>query len=293
MGGGVDVLNGRKGSPQRTLRNTGGGIHHGGTESTERDFSTRGTQLNLMKKYCYWSVATGRYADLMERCVGSARANGVFADFHVLTDRPIAGCECYDAYEVEKESGLFQFYYLKLGMAKLSYEYFIWLDADSVFARNPLNILDCLGHAPMHVPLEFNLEEVREDNVWQGMSLHAAREGLKAEGVLNAPYFCENAFWVVHHDAIELVYDLAVGFHQRRKEAGAPLHIAAALGYAMQVLCGDPERHLLRHAPELWASGGEETETRKWRSRAWSGANDDASLFVRPAILHLGARQSA
>ena len=40
-------------------------------------------------RYCYWSVATGPDADRMERCVRSARAVGVFRDFHVLTDRPI------------------------------------------------------------------------------------------------------------------------------------------------------------------------------------------------------------
>ncbi len=46
----------------------------------------------MSAKYCYWSVATGEYGALMEECVRTARAAGVFKEFHVLTDRPLAGC---------------------------------------------------------------------------------------------------------------------------------------------------------------------------------------------------------
>jgi hypothetical protein len=223
----------------------------------------------------------------MERCVGSARGCDVFTDFHVLTDRPIPECECYDAFTVEKESGLFQFYYLKLGMTKLNYDYFIWLDADTLFVRNPLNILDALGHSPIHVPLEFNLEGVEQDHCWNGMSLHAARAALKREGILNSPWFCENAFWMIHRDAIEPVYDLAVGFYHKAKEAGDMLHISTALGYAMQILCADPERHLLTRSPRLWATrAGDPPEpgaSWSWRSRALPGQE---LCSVRPAILH-------
>lgn len=242
-------------------------------------------------KFCYWSVATGLYADLMERCVRSARACGVFADFHVLTDCPIPECECYDAFTVEKESGLFQFYYLKLGMTKLNYDYFIWLDADTLFLRNPLNILDALGHSPIHVPLEFNLDSLTQDawnTTWNGMSLQSVRTALKREGVLNSPYFCENAFWIIHRDAIEPVYDLTVGFYHKTKEAGDTLHISAALAYAMQILCADPERHLLTRSPHLWATrpGGPPAsqEAWLWNSRALPF---QAPQPVRPAILHV------
>ncbi len=223
----------------------------------------------------------------MEHCVRSARACGVFTDFHVLTDRPIPECECYDAFTVEKESGLFQFYYLKLGMTKLNYDYFIWLDADTIFLRNPLNILDALGHSPIHVPLEFDMDSLDQDNTWNGMSLYTARAALKREGILNSPWFCENAFWIIHRDAIEPVYDLAVGFYHKTKEAGDSLHISAALGYAMQILCADPERHLLTRSPHLWAtrsgSPPPASESWPWQSRALPSQTFHP---VRPAILH-------
>ena len=51
----------------------------------------------MKSKYCYWSVCDGAYGAMMEHCVRTARNAGVFKEFHVLTDRPLEGCECYDA----------------------------------------------------------------------------------------------------------------------------------------------------------------------------------------------------
>lgn len=117
--------------------------------------------------------------------------------------------------------------------------------------------------------------------------LATARAALKREGVLNSPYFCENAFWIIHRDAIEPVYDLAVGFYHKTKEAGDSLHISAALGYAMQILCADPERHLLTRSPHLWAtrsgSPPPASESWPWQSRALLSQTFHP---VRPAILH-------
>src|SRR4029077_6821398 len=120
-----------------------------------------GCVRNMSSRYCYWSVATGPYAALMEQCVASARRWGVFKEFHVLTDRPIEGCECYDAQSVENTDGMFKLVYLKAGMTKLLFDYFIWIDADSVFVRHPRNVLDCLGKSPIHVPLMTDLSALR------------------------------------------------------------------------------------------------------------------------------------
>ena len=116
--------------------------------------------MNTSPTYCYWSVATGPYAGLMERCVASARAAGVFKEFHVMTDRPIQGAESYEAYEVELTDKLFKLVYLKAAISKLNFEYYVWVDADTVFRRNPRNLLACLGRSPLHVPLEMNLSKL-------------------------------------------------------------------------------------------------------------------------------------
>lgn len=92
-------------------------------------------------RYCYWSVATAAYAERMQACVDSARACGVFKDFHVLTSRPLRGCECYDLMDFQRQGGLFPVFYLELAMRKLNYGYFVLVDADTRFDHAPLGVV--------------------------------------------------------------------------------------------------------------------------------------------------------
>ncbi len=119
--------------------------------------------MSMRPTYCYWSVATGPYAELMARCVASARAAGVFKEFHVMTDRPIQGAESYEAYEVELTDKLFKLVYLKAAISKLNFDYYVWVDADTLFHRNPRNLLASLSRSPIHVPLEINLSALIAD----------------------------------------------------------------------------------------------------------------------------------
>jgi len=126
--------------------------------------------------YCYWSVCDGEYGSMMEHCVRSARRAGVFTPFHVLCDRVLDGCECYDAFRIEKADGLFKLHYLKAGMSRLNYEYFVWLDADSLFLRKPVDILSALCRAPLHVPLEENLSALAVDRAGRIYVVDAAAQ---------------------------------------------------------------------------------------------------------------------
>lgn len=247
-------------------------------------------------KYTYWSVATGEHGALMEACVRSARHAGVFKPFQALADRPLAGCECYDACACDKTDGLFKLHYLKTGMGRLNFDYFVWLDADTLFARNPRDVLGPLGRSPIHVPLELNLSAFSEDREWRGISCLRLRELFQREGLTRPVYLSQSAFWIVHHEAIEPVYDLALGFWHRAKEAGIKAGVNAALGYAMQILCADTEAHLLAKHPELWGSDEADRPDatpdnpgpRQWATPAGCSAGS-----ARPAIIHLGRRSRA
>ena len=260
--------------------------------STEPRLFVHKTTLVMRQTYCYWSVATGSYGALMENCVRSARAAGVFKEFHVLTERPLKNCECYDAMECDKAFGLFKLHYLKLGMDRLSFDYFIWIDADSVFVRNPLDILATAGKSPLHVPLEFNLSTLRKETQWKGVPTTALLDLFHREGVTNQVYLGQSAFWIVRHEAIETVYDLAMGFWHKANEAGLLLDVSAALVYAMQMLCGDPEKHRVESAPELWASDdaghfdGRFPDGTPW---PWRHPLASGSIQIRPAIVHLNS----
>jgi len=218
---------------------------------------------------------------MMENCIRTARAAGVFKEFHLLTDRPLEGCECYDAFQLDKSHGLFKLHYLKAGMSRLTFDYFVWLDADTVFQGNPAGLLSVMGKSPLHVPLELDLSRLAEDDVWKGVSLTSLRDLCVKEGVANRVYLSRSAFWVVHHDAIDMVYELAMGFWHRGKEAGLVLNVAAALGYAMQLLCADPEAHLTKAHPEVWAS----------RQRILGERAPEEANWAAAAILHLSEKR--
>jgi hypothetical protein len=224
----------------------------------------------------------------MEQCVASARRAGVFKEFHVLADRNLEGCETYDAFKFDAKHGLFKLDYLKVGMSRLNFDYFVWLDADTVFARNPVDVLGVLGKSPLHIPLETNLSTLAEDATWKEVSLYKLRDFMRAQGVANEVYWNRSAFWIAHHDLIEPLCELAIEFWKNARDASLLLDVSAALGYAMQILCAEPEGHLLLNRPDLWASADKETELHDqgWtRREAFTGRE----MSVRPAIVHLSA----
>jgi hypothetical protein len=226
----------------------------------------------------------------MEACVRSARKAGCFKEFHVLTDRPIDGCECYEAFSTERDYGLFKLHYLKAGMTRLPFEWLDWLDAASVFIRNPVDVLGCLGRSPVHVPLECQLSANLDSETWHGNSAGRLSELFIKEGVRHRPYLGSDGFWIVHHDAIEAVYELALGFWHRAKDAGLLLDAAETLAYAMQMLCGDPKKHTVENCPTLWAASYEgktfsEPDSRGWWN--WRHPLAPASFPVCPAIVHV------
>jgi len=243
--------------------------------------------------YCYWTVCTGYYAALMEACVASARQAGVFKEFHVFTDQPVPECICYDAMDFNPEAGLFKLLYLKAGMAKLNFDYFVWIDADTWFVRQPRNILEIMGRSPMHLPLELKLGDTDQSMQFNGSTASEYDMLMREAGVLNEVYFGESAFWVVHHDVIDRVYDLARNFVVKCKANGQPRTATVGLSYAMQMLCGNPERHLCLSHSDLWAPARDKQFQReKPTGKPWTyhvpftGKGEP----VNPAIVHLGNR---
>ena len=206
------------------------------------------------QRYCYWSVCDGTTAHAMELCVESARKAGVFKEFHVFSDRHIPGCESYDAQDVDKEDGIFKLIYLQAGVSKLLFDYFIWIEPHTRFVRNPRNVLASLHHSPIHVPLLANLSALAANQQVNGnlTSTDYVRV-MRESGVQNPVYHSLSAFWIIHRDAIDRVCELATHFRAASLREGHTMNVCATLGYAMQMLCGNPELHLVTKRPDLWA----------------------------------------
>jgi len=230
----------------------------------------------------------------MQACVGSARRAGIFKQFHVFTDRAIPECVCYDAMDFNAEAGLYQLLYLKAGMAKLNVDYFVWVDADTRFVRQPKNLLDVMGRSPIHLPLELKLGDADDSVQFDGITPSEYEHLMRRAGVLNDVYFGESAFWVVHHDAIDRVYELSTNLLANCKAEGRPQDATKALSFAMQALCGNPERHLCLHRRDLWAPVRDNpfcevgVNGKPWLYRVPFTGRDE---LVHPAIVHLGRRR--
>ena len=123
----------------------------------------------MTPSYCYWSVADGEYARMFAATIQSARRAGVFKDFHVWADRPIPEAISHEAGPFEKWQYLFKLTFLRDAVRKLNYDYFVWLDTDTWFVRNPGNVLRVLKGSPIHIALESDVcrKENKRSDWWR------------------------------------------------------------------------------------------------------------------------------
>ncbi len=245
----------------------------------------------MIARYCFWSVVDGEYAEMMKTTIRSARQWGVFHEFHAWTDRPIPEAICHQLGKFDKRGWLFKLVYLRESVSKLNYDYFVWLDADTYFVRNPGNVLRVLAHSPVHVVFESDVchpGNLRQD--WWGCPSHALADLMRQRGVRSRSIFNTNGgFWIVHHDVIETFCNLTYDFWQFCKGCGFALVDEPLLSYAAHMLCGNPYIHNLRNAPDLWASdwtgcfGERLPDGKPW---CFVDYFTGEKLEVNPAIVH-------
>lgn len=96
----------------------------------------------MTKSFCYWTVATGRHAEMAKALITSARSVGVKEDFHVITDASeIETSTVHPAGKFEFQQYMFKIHFLKSIISKLDYDYYVFLDADNYFVRNTKDLI--------------------------------------------------------------------------------------------------------------------------------------------------------
>ncbi len=240
--------------------------------------------------FCYWSVADGDYARMMSTCIMSARRVGVSEDFHVWTDTSIPGAICHPAGKYEHKNYLFKFDFL-LKAIELPYDYFVFIDADNFFVRNPGNVLLQTRGAPVHVALESDCarpSNIRPD--WWGCPLAEYVRLMRACGVRGRSIFNTNAgFWIVHRNVARRFVELALEFWTHCNEQGFPFTEEAPLAYAGHMLMGNPYAHLVEQNPDVWASDWIGVfADRLPDGNPWEFVDymDEHRFVVNPAIVH-------
>ncbi|MFO1458225.1 MAG: hypothetical protein U1G08_02380 [Verrucomicrobiota bacterium] len=252
----------------------------------------------MIPRYCYWSVVDCDYSYMMAAVISSARKVGVFKDFHVWSDRAVPGAIFHHAGQFEKWGCLFKLTFLRDAVRHLNYDYFIWLDTDMWFVRNPGDPLRLLRGAPLHIALEGDLtspENSRTD--WWDCPNQRFVELMRARGVRSQHVFNVNGgLFIVHRDAIDTVFRLAYDFWTFCKSKGFTFNDEPLFAYAMHMLCGNPYVHTLRSSLDFWCSDW----TGSFRDRLPDGEpwwfvdyfRGDRQL-VNPAIVHAMRSKSA
>ena len=172
--------------------------------------------------YCYWSVADSEFALMAETMVASAQKAGVTTEFHIWSDRKIAGAIVHPVGGFKKDHYLFKLQFLRDRVTALPHDYFVWLDADNYFVRDPGNILRVLDGAPMHASLESDV--CRPNNIrtnWRDCPLPIYAHLMRSAGVRGKSIFNVNGgFWIVHRDVISEFCELAFGFWEIGRQRG-------------------------------------------------------------------------
>jgi hypothetical protein len=245
----------------------------------------------MKKEFCFWSVATGPYAEMAQCMVDSARSVGVFKTFHLWTDRKIEGAVCHPSRASAVKERYVQLKLLYTQVRKLKYDYFVWLDADTIFVRHPGDVLRVLHDAPVHASLESNTAQPDPlQPQWGICALPNFTKLMRFKGVRSDAIFTVNAgFWIVHREVIENFCVLAWDFWEFCKLVGYRFGVEPLLAYVTQMLCGNPYLHTLKSTADLWAPdgvgrfSGSVPQAGGWNHKdPFSGE----AFNVNPAIIH-------
>jgi len=223
--------------------------------------------------------------------VASARKAGVTTEFHIWSDHPIAGAIVHPIRGFEKDHYLFKLQFLRDRVSALPHEYFVWLDADSYFVRDPGNILRVLAGAPVHASLESDAcgpNNIRTD--WRGCPLPIYAHLMRSAGVRGKSIFNVNGgFWIVHRHVIRKFCELALGFWEMGRQHGYLFTEEAPLAYATHMLCRHPDAHQLRRWTDVWVTdwrgvfGKRLPDGKPWIFKDYFTFEE---LEVNPAIVH-------
>lgn len=247
-----------------------------------------------MSKFCYWTVADGRHGKMMETCIESARRAGVKEDFHVWSDRDIAGAITHPCGTFNKEHYLFKFRFMYNEVKKLDYDYFIFLDADNFFVRHPgegtFDLL--LRNNKMFCQMENDCtSKLVKRKDWWGIPIKFYPQTFKYKGVKSNRIWNTNAgFWIVRKEAIDEVYVMAMDFwFYAHHELGIKLTEEAPLAYVGHMLQSDLDQCTLYNTSKIWASDWTGNYAKKLPDgKDWMFEDymTGEKIKVNPAIVH-------
>ncbi len=243
-----------------------------------------------MKDFCYWSIGDGDYACMLQTMVHSARHAGVREDFYVFSDKEIEGAVTLPCGNFDKSFYLFKFAFLKNVISKLPYRFFVFLDADNFFVRKPSPFLSLMEDTPLHIFLESDCTTPSVRKEWHKCPLPKYVDLMRECGVTSEKIYTVNAgFFIVKRESIDLLCAAAADFWNYSMQEGFLFTEEPPLAYAMQLLCKNESKHLLKNYPNLWCSdwtGHFENHLPDGSKWLFEDYLNEQTFQVNPAIVH-------
>lgn len=253
-------------------------------------------------KICYWSIAWGDYAYMVQALVSSFRQVGFKEDFVVFCDKKIKGATNF---EIDKSIELdqlqfFKFEYLKNKMKHMDYDLFVFIDADHFFVRAPtLSPLDLLkDNSPWHSFLESPINTAKTQRPdWWGIKNKDLTNYFRALGVISREIRNTNGgFWMCKKNFIEEACRLAKVSHIYLKEKGHSVPEEVSISYISNYISADNSYRFSEKYLEYWGSDWTEAfkdklpDGNKWNLVSYM---TNENLLVNPAIVHAMRSKSA
>jgi hypothetical protein len=244
------------------------------------------------KTFCYWTVADGKHGQMAATMVASARQVGVTADFHIWTDTlSIDGANVHPCGTFDKTLYMFKFHFLRNEVSKLDYDYFVFLDADNYFVKNPGDLAEMMGSDKVFVQMENDCSPYRSKRGdWWSCPIGEYGKFLSEQGAKSDIYYNTNAgFWIVAKTAIAEFYERTTKFfeaaHKRGYRGFTEEPALAFVGHIMQ----DPKKRVFEDTSWLWASdwtGQWKDKIPEYREWQFEDYMSGEKKMVKPCIVH-------
>lgn len=256
-----------------------------------------GTKSN----FCYFSCdTTPQGAGILGTMVASARAAGVQEDFHVFSHKPVEGATTHSPGPIDIKHHIFKWKLLRDRLANLPYDYFVWIDSDTIFTRHPGNLKNLIRDNAMWCQLESETtaEKVRFGD-WWGAKIDQYNQTLTNHGVTSEKKYNTNGgMWIVRRNAIDTFVRQALSFHAMCLAKGLdttsdepPLawlgQVQNLSGYGPWVI--DPHLNTQEATCETWACdwnyrfAGRIPDGGQWECEDWLTGE---KRLCNPAIVH-------
>jgi hypothetical protein len=242
------------------------------------------------QEVCFWSVADGECAWMLQALVHSFHRVGMKGDFHVFCDRQIEGTIHHPIEKLDTRGFLFKITFLQHALKYLDYRYFVYFDSDTLFVRKPGPLLKAMHESSLHFFLESDLTQPVKRSHWWNCPIDNFIAMMRDCGVVSEKIYTLNSgFFIIRKEAIELACNLAMDFWKYALDKGYQFPDEPAWAYAMHLLCDDSGKHLLADSPDLWCSDWEGVfkgclpDGKEWIFRDYMTGEPRT---VNPAIIH-------